>query len=286
MNAIDLHVHSCYSDGVLSPAELCALAVRKGITVLALTDHDTLDGLDPMREAIRRLDSKDLLLIPAVELNTGENGSTHVLGYGVVMDCKALNDALRSQREARLARGQAMLAKLAELGYPLPPLSLTADDSGALTALGRGHIARALVAAGYVHTVEQAFDRLLNVGKPAYIPQQHLPTTEAVALLASAGAVPVLAHPAELNLSQQAVEALLQSLQPAGLRGMEVYHPSASRRDIPAYDAMARRNGLLVTGGSDFHGNPGSRGRLGGLPSGWIRQQEDLQALLRAIHFA
>ena len=284
MSAVDLHAHSRYSDGVLSPDELCALAVRKGITVLALSDHDTTEGLAPMQAAADL--APHLLLVPAVELNTGEDGRTHVLGYGVPQNNETLNSALRVQRQARLQRGQAMLDKLAELGYPLPPISLTADDSGALTALGRGHVARALVAAGYVHTMEQAFDRLLNVGKPAYIPLPHLSTADAVELLASVNAVPVLAHPAEMGLSQQSIEALVQSLIPHGLRGLEVYHPSASRRDIPAYDAVARRNGLLVTGGSDFHGNPGTRSRLGGLPSGWIRQQDDLQALLCAIHLA
>ncbi len=284
MTPIDLHVHSAYSDGLLSPEALCALALQRRIGTLSLCDHDTVDGLAPLAEAAARCNRVGLRLtaIPGVELSTGEEGRTHILGYGVNPFHPALRQTLTELRRKRRLRLAETTEALRRLGIELPPGSLPdADATG--TPVGRPHVARALVAAGIVVTVQQAFDRYLGEGKPAYVPLSHMTAVQAVKLLLAAGAVPVLAHPARTGLPSQTLEALVESLQAEGLLGIEVYHPSASRRDLRMLDAMARRRGLLVTGGSDFHGDRGSRAALGGLPAGWRVWQSDLEDLRSAM---
>ena len=286
MIPIDLHVHSAYSDGVLSPEALCALALKQRIYTLALCDHDTVDGLAPMAEAAQRCNRPlhRLTVIPALELSTGPDGRTHILGYGVNPAHPALLAALQALREKRRARSGQMVEALRKLGFTIPPDWLPADSER--MPVGRPHVARALVRLGAVNTVQQAFDRYLAEGKPAYVPLAHMTATEAVKRLRLAGAIPALAHPMRAGLEPQALEALVAALQNAGLAGLEVYHPSASRRAIRQLDAMARRRGLLVTGGSDFHGDAGERGKLGGLPPGWHAWQADLAALNAAVRAA
>ena len=284
MIPIDLHVHSAYSDGVLSPAALCALALQKRVETLALCDHDTTDGLAPLAaaaEAANRAGHR-LTALRAVELSTGADGRTHILGYGVDPSEPALQAAVAALRVRRRERSAQMFTALQALGIELPADALC-GLGGPGMPLGRPHVARALIDAGIVQTMEQAFDRYLAEGKPAYVPLAHLPTAEAVSLLSAAGAVPVLAHPARLCLPTQALEALVLSLQGAGLMGVEVYHPSASHGTVRQLEGLARRNGLLVTGGSDFHGDLSSRARLGEMPGGWRAWKSDLAALQAAM---
>jgi predicted metal-dependent phosphoesterase TrpH len=286
---IDLHVHSAYSDGVLSPAALCALALQKRVETLALCDHDTTDGLAPFLDAatICNRAGQRLLALPAVELSTGSDGRTHILGYGVSATYAPLQAAIAQLRMKRRERGAQMLETLRRLGINLPPDALPGINTPQ-APIGRPHVARALIHAGVVNTMEQAFDRYLAEGKPAYVPLVHMMASPAIQLLSAAGAVPVLAHPARMALPPQALEALITSLQAEGLMGLEVYHPSASRRDIRHLEGIARRHGLLVTGGSDFHGDHGSHAKLGELPGGWHAWQADIEALLRtmALHHA
>ena len=284
---IDLHVHSAFSDGLLSPEALCALALQQQVTVLALCDHDTTDGLQPMRTIAERInrDGHRLTVIPAVELSTGADGHTHLLGYGVQENSPDLQAAMAELRAKRVTRGQQMVEALKAQGVQIPAQMLPEAETPGMP-IGRPHVARALIRMGVVNTMEQAFDRYLAEGKPGYVPLEHLSAAQAVGILRRAGAVPVLAHPARIGLEPQALEALVGFLQEEGLLGVEVYHPSASRRDTRAFEAMARRRGLLVTGGSDYHGDRGTRARLGGLPSGWRKWREDLAALQTAMQLA
>ncbi len=284
MTSIDLHVHSAYSDGVLTPAALCTLALRKQIRVIALCDHDTTDGLAPMQAAVDSANEggQKITLLPSLELSAGAEGRTHILGYGADPQNDTLQAVLHNVRAHRQERGKEMLAALAKLGISIPPEWLPADDDAGM-ACGRPHIARGLIRLGVVNTMEQAFDQYLTPGKPAYVPLKHLTAAEAVALLKQTGAVPVLAHPVRMQLPPNLLEALVKSLQADGLRGIEVFHPSASRRDIRWLQGIAERRSLLVTGGSDFHGDHGTRVKLGGLPSGWNTWQSDLQALTDAM---
>ena len=225
---------------------------------------------------------KTLAMIAGIELSTGIDGRLHLLGYGVNAADPALQGAIARLREMRVTRGQEMVRALARLGMEIPPALLPNDDPSG-NAIGRPHIARALIAMGAVNTVDQAFDRYLGEGKPAYAALTHLTAEQGIRLLSAAGAVPVLAHPMRLGLAPQHLEAMIQSLIGVGLRGVEVYHPSADRNGIRALEAIARRYGLLVTGGSDFHGDRGTRGKLGGLPSGWRSWEADIEALQSAI---
>ncbi len=284
MTDIDLHTHSTYSDGLLSPEALCALAMKKHLKVLALCDHDTTDGLAPATAASQALSQpgRQLALIPALELSTGSEGRTHILGYGVDAANPALRQAIATLRSLRLQRGARMVEALRRLGIEVPASLLPGAGAPGM-AVGRPHVARALVAMGAVGSMQQAFDRYLAEGRPAFVPLSHLSATDAVALLRQAGAVPVLAHPARLDLAPLLLEALVEALQSAGLMGLEAYHPSAVRAKARALEAMARRKGLLVTGGSDFHGDSGTRAKLGGLPAGWRAWAEDLAALQAAM---
>ncbi len=302
----DLHLHSVYSDGLYTPLQLCHMAQKLGLTHIALCDHDTLDGLGPMAQAVAALQGQSqqasnlqasnlqaskaqasglqgpisLHFLPSIELSTGDGGNTHVLGYGASPDNKALQGTLQSLKTGREVRFGEMLRKLERLGHPIPSDLLKPSESG---TRGRAHLARALIEMGVVNTMGQAFERFLARGRPAYVPFDHLSTREAVALLRKAHAVPVLAHPMRMKLDLPALNALLQSLQKAGLAGVEVFHPSASRQAIRLLEPMARRQGLLVTGGSDFHGDPNTSVRMGHLPSSWTSALPDLKALMAAI---
>jgi len=280
-------MHSAYSDGLLSPEALCALALQKKLTTIALCDHDTTDGLAPMAEMVSVVNRQQqrLTFLPSVELSTGAEGRTHVLGYGVNPANVALQQELATLRVNRVARGQRMVQALAKLGISIPD-GYVPDAEANRMPIGRPHVARALIRMGVVNTMEQAFDRYLAEGKPAYVPLEHLSTSQAARLLTDAGAVPVLAHPMRIGLEPQALEALVIALQANGLQGVEVFHPSASHGQVRALEAMARRHSLLVTGGSDFHGDHGSRASMGDFPAGWHTWQNDLALLLAAMQAA
>ncbi len=279
----DLHLHSTYSDGQFSPMELCRQAQTAGLTHAALCDHDTLVGLGPMQEASQGMDSgsggkrQAVVWIPSIELSAGPDGQTHVLGYGADPANAELQGHLQAAKARRLERFREMLRKLGSLGVEVPAALLPQDLD---RPLGRAHIARALIRMGAVNTMGQAFDRFLAEGKPAYVPYARLGALQAVDLLYRVGAVPVLAHPCRKRMEEQALFGLVTAMQEAGLQGLEVYHPSAAHRQVRSLEVFARKQNLLVTGGSDYHGDLGSWVALGKLPLGWPRQQEDVPALL------
>ncbi|NLV58741.1 MAG: PHP domain-containing protein [Clostridiales bacterium] len=282
----DLHVHSIFSDGRHTPRELCDLAQEAGLTHMALCDHDTLSGHAPMQEAVNAVNERiarsgghPLTLLPGVELSTGDTGTTHILGYGVEAGHTRLEEVLAECEKRRLERFQATLDRLKELGIQIPSQLIPENLEG---PLGRAHVARILVKMGVVRSVGEAFGRYLAEGRPACVPYRHMTTLEAIDLLCRVGTVPVLAHPCRMNLSQPALFALVESFQEGGLQGLEVYHPSAPGDLIPILDAFARRRGLLVTGGSDFHGDR-KTDELGRLPGDWQTQPQDVSALTARI---
>ncbi len=286
---VDLHLHSVYSDGLLSPLALCRLAARRGCEVIALCDHDTTNGLNALDAACHTVNAelaaqpeapRALSALRGIELSAGPDGRTHILGYGVDAENEPLQAALTRQRKLRRERDEEILSRLISLGRGVPRALLPKDES---LPLGRAHIARAMVEVGHVSTVEEAFERYLGDGKPAYVPFCHISAEEAAALLAAASAVPVLAHPARMRLEPQLLESLLDALTRSGLRGLECYHPSASHGQARAFAAIARRRGLLVTGGSDYHGDRGAHARLGQTASGWRCARADADALMDAI---
>ena len=244
----DLHIHSTYSDGMYTPQELAVMAKAAGITAMALTDHDTLKGVTEMAAAAA---AAGIGFIHGVEFSTRwKERQVHVLGYGVDINNKVLTDKLEYVRGIRRSRFHKILQRLHELGMDV---DLPEPEEGHC-AVGRPHIARAMVAQGYVKTVQEAFDLYIGEGKPAYQPQTKITPPEAVSIIHQAGGLAIQAHPEEIGNRDIALE-LLDTLP---YDGIEVYHPSAKdKEDETFWLQLARSRKLLITGGSDFHGNPG-----------------------------
>lgn len=245
---IDLHSHSTASDGRLSPTQLVELARDRDIATLAITDHDTLRGVAEAQSAGARIGVR---VIAGIEISTLFNGSkeAHVLGYGMRPTDDATRATIASLQPRRASRARAILERLAALGVPVPFDAVAALAGDGM--IGRPHIARAMIAAGHVPDLQSAFDRFLAEGQPAFVPNDALTPAEAVELIHAAHGVAVLAHPC---LFQGDLEVLFASMLAAGLDGIEVYHPDNPPAARSALLERARRHGLLVTGGSDFHG--------------------------------
>jgi predicted metal-dependent phosphoesterase TrpH len=257
--SVDLHTHSNFSDGVHSPAELIAEAVRRGVRTLALTDHDTLDGLPEAKTASA---NAGLEFIPGVELST-EIGphEVHILGYFVDPADSVLTGALASLATNREERAERMIERLSALGFPVA-FERVREIAGPGT-LGRPHIARAMIELGYVVNITEAFDRFLANGRPGFIPRERVLPEDAVRLVRRAGAVPVLAHP----LTTGDIEATLQRLLPAGLLGLEAFYAEYPSTLQDRLADIARTWDLIPTGGSDYHGPAFKEGRdLGSAP--------------------
>lgn len=271
---IDLHMHSTGSDGVLTPPQLVELAASLGVDVMAVTDHDTFVGVEAVRGQ-----ALPVALIPGVELSLRDRRNMHLLGYGWGRHTM-LHQAVAELAEKRVKRAERMLALLRENGMPLDGAALLASCGG---SVGRPHLARAMVAAGYVRSVSEAFQRYLGEGRPCYAAGERLSLAEALPLMRGSGFVPVLAHPRLMGLGDQTLAALLPAWQAQGLMGLEVYHPSAQARGFGPLERMARRQGLLVTGGSDFHQAGDRHGMPGCTSNAWTNAEADLAALRAAM---
>ena len=243
---VDLHSHTTASDGTLRPRELVDLAAGHGVGVLAVTDHDSTDGVAEARAAAAV--HAGLTVVPGIEINCDVDGAElHVLGYFLDLEAEWFQDFLREQRAERAARIHRILAKLADLG-----VHIHADEVFALVkegSAGRPHVAQAMVHRGYVRSVREAFDRFLHTGGPASAPRRRLTPEEAVAVIRRARGVPVLAHPGLANR-----DTMIPGLIEAGLLGIESYYPEHSAAQTESYLELCRRHGLVATGGSDFHG--------------------------------
>lgn len=245
---IELHCHSTASDGRLTPTQLIELARDRDVTTLALTDHDTLRGV---AEAASAGVQCGVRVIPGIEISSLFEASreAHVLGYGMRPSDEATRATIDSLQPLRVSRARAILTKLDALGAPVSFEAVAALAGDGM--IGRPHIARALVAAGHVPDFQTAFDRFLAEGEPAFVPNDALTPAQAVELIHAAHGVAVLAHPC---IFMGRFEALFTSMLEAGLDGIEVFHPENPPDARPALLERARRHGLLVTGGSDFHG--------------------------------
>lgn len=266
-------MHSTFSDGVLAPALLVEKAVSLGVNVLAMTDHDTFDGVDSLRGKMLAAE-----LITGVELSLRDMHGLHLLGYGMT-EAAELRSTVRQLAEKRAHRVEEMVSRLQDMGVRLDWDSMTRGYSG---TLGRAHVARAMVAQGYVQSMKEAFDRYIGEGRPAYVEGERLSMAEALPLMRSNGFVPVLAHPAQLNKDETTLRILLQHWQHQGLMGLEAYHPCQAG-NTARYDRLARSMGLLVTGGSDYHKDGDSHGMPGCMAAAWQQAEQDVQRLKEAI---
>lgn len=248
---IDLHTHSTASDGTLSPEAVVDLAAEKGLTALALTDHDTVAGIPP---AQARAGERGIELVPGVELGIRWEGpgTMHILGYCFRHDDGELRERLAWLRMCRRVRAERIVGKLNHLGCGIS-FGRVEEIAGG-ESIGRPHVAQALVEAGAVSSVADAFARYLSRGRPGFVEKKQLNPEEAIRLLKSCGGVAVLAHPATLKLGLEALSQLVEELKGKGLEGLEVSWSGHNERQVRAYTELAGRLGLLTTGGSDFHG--------------------------------
>jgi predicted metal-dependent phosphoesterase TrpH len=253
---VDLHTHTLRSDGILTPTELVEAVAATGVTLLAITDHDTLAGVRELRAS--GATPAGLEILPGIEINTVVHdrdhiaeGEVHVLGLGVDPDDDALEAALSSQRDARRTRFEKMVTKLRELGMPidgaLEQLPPTTDED----ALGRPRIARALILTGNAESVEDAFNRHLSRGRPAYVPREGLGPREAIGAIRAAGGIASLAHYSEAPAHMP----FMRSLVDLGLNGLEVHYRAYDLSTVRLMQKVAADLRLVPTGGSDYHGD-------------------------------
>ena len=241
---VDFHSHTLESDGTLTPVELTAAMRKRGVEIFSVTDHDTLGAYDALAGA-----GHHTTLVTGVELNTTYRGNeVHVLGYGFPVDDPSILEAIANNRAERRRRSEKMAAQLRAGGYDLSFADVLAEAGSDASALGRPHVARALIRKGYARDIDSAFRELLTPGKPGYVPQTYLRPQDAVALVARAGGVPVLAHPGRLK-----DESIVEELVDAGLAGIETFYPTHDANMTAHFRELARHYGLVMTAGSDFH---------------------------------
>jgi 3',5'-nucleoside bisphosphate phosphatase len=240
---VDLHAHSTASDGELTPEKLVQFALERGLSVLALTDHDTVDGLDA---ALQAAQGTTLQVIPGVELSCDvPQNEVHILGYFVDWHDSHFESMLSKFRDGRFGRAEKITKKLSQLGAPISfeRVRQIAGDA----SIGRPHVAQALIEAGHVATITEAFDRYIGRNGPAYVERFRLTPEDAVALILRANGAPVFAHPRD-------VLQFVPSLVKAGLVGLETFYGTYDEETVRGLARMAEQNGLIATGGSDFHG--------------------------------
>jgi len=262
---VDLHTHSTASDGAVSPTGLVEQARSAGLVAVALTDHDTVSGVVEARAAGVRV---GLDVIAGVELSAVEDDSeVHILGLHLA-DTRTLEPALDALRKARVRRAERMVEMLCSLGATLTMDAVMAQAGPG--AVGRPHVARALIAAGWARDQRDAFDRFLGAGRPAFVAKQRLTVSDAIRLVHDAGGVAVVAHP-----GREGTLARLEELRAAGLDGVEVRHPGHSAEDEARLGALAGALDLLPSGGSDWHGAVEGPRVLGAIsvPAEWADRQ-------------
>ncbi|GIV83323.1 MAG: PHP-like protein [Candidatus Roseilinea sp.] len=255
----ELHCHTTASDGLYPPAEIVRLARLSGVTLIAITDHDTIAGND---EAATAGSAHGVRVIPGIEVSAlSRHAETHVLGYGVRPSDAATLARIATLRGVRESRARSILDKLTRFGIHIPFEQVRALAGDAM--IGRPHIARAMVMAGVVQSEQEAFALYLAEGKPAFTPHEGLTPAQAVQLIHDAGGLAVLAHP---GLYAGDLSALLDEIIPAGLDGIEVFYPLHTPEQTARFAELAHRHHLLLTGGSDFHGPRGDAAQsLGGV---------------------
>lgn len=250
----DLHIHSNCSDGSDSPEAIVVKAKEYGIGAIALTDHDNVDGVE---RAIAAGQKCGVRVVPGLELSAYSITEVHILGYGVDVRSGVLTERLELMRAQRKERIGKILDKLAAAGITLDASPLDGIEG----SIGRPHVARLLIEAGYASSVNDAFDRYLGEKGSAYVPSRRITPVEGVRLIRAAGGIPALAHPMLIKQKGR-LNDLVQGLVGAGLGGIETYYPSHTQQDIAILNDIARRNRLIATGGSDYHG-AGKAGDIG-----------------------
>lgn len=246
MKYADLHIHSSYSDGMLSPEEIIELASKQGIKYISITDHDSISS-----QYIAYKNDTGVIVIPGIEFSTEYNDlEIHILGYFIDVNNERLNEVVDRLRKSRVERTYKILDKLKEneVYIDIDEIALDKDSS-----IGRGNIANAIVKRGYAENYREAFSKYLIKGKSAYVKGNKLSYKETLKVISDAGGIPVLAHPGKIYRSIE-IENIVRELKCYGLKGIEVYHPSHTKDQINNLYNLSKKFKLLITGGSDFHG--------------------------------
>ncbi len=258
---IDLHTHTTASDGSLSPEELISLAREIGLSGIAVTDHDTTDGVAPARAEAERI---GMLFVPGIEISAEytEHGTMHILGYFIDEKNGYFEETLLFLKESRRERNPKMITLLNEAGVDITMDDVVEEAGGG--QVGRPHFARAMIRKGFCASTSEAFDKYIAKGAPCYVNKDRLTPKDSIDLIRRAGGVPVLAHPKTLKLpGQKDLKSLLKDLVKKGLMGLECYYFSNSKEEEANSLALARELGLLIVGGTDFHGKNKPKVRLG-----------------------
>lgn len=256
---IDLHTHSTYSDGLCTPEELCQQAVNAGVKILALTDHDTIAGLEPLHCAARNL---DITIINGIELSARwKKLDIHVLGLNINPEDKSLISLIAQQKESRIQRAQGISERLSELG--IHDTYQKACELAGRDSVGRPHFAQILVAEGHVKDLQAAFKRFLGRGRHAYVPTAWADIEIAADSIRKAGGSAVIAHPQKYNLTRTKLHELIKTFKIAGGIGIEVVSGEVTQAQIQELSGLCARFELLASTGSDYHGQPLSRIGLG-----------------------
>lgn len=248
---VDLHTHSTASDGTFSPAELVRLAKDLGLRAVAITDHDTVAGVPEALKAGREL---GIEVVPGIEISADYlDTGAHILGYFVDPDSPALQEVIDWFIAERVTRNQAIVDKLAAAGYPISIPELREKFPN--TMLGRPHIGQLLMEKGYIGSVSEAFDRWLDDGKPYFVERKHLPAEDAIRLINQSGGVAVIAHPLEYGYDRAGIEQLIQNGLALGAVGVECHYSGYTAQEEAMLEGFAKARGMVITGGSDFHGD-------------------------------
>jgi predicted metal-dependent phosphoesterase TrpH len=257
VSLVDLHLHSTASDGKYQPAALIAKAAELGLKVISLTDHDSIEGIVPAIQASKTY--PNLTFIPGVEISTDlPDGEAHILGYFIDYTNSEFQKELAKFRDSRSGRGRRMVEKLGGLGIKIDwaRVQEIAGDG----AIGRPHVAQAMLEKGYIKTFEEAFDKYIGHNGPAYVEREKMTPEEAVALILRAKGIPVLAHP----FTVKDPDAMVKSLKKVGLIGIEAYYKDNAPAVTQATVKLARKHGLIATGGTDYHGISNNEVMMGG----------------------
>ncbi|MFC2036256.1 PHP domain-containing protein [Chloroflexota bacterium] len=272
MSKVDLHLHSTASDGQFSPAEIVRKSAAAGLNVIALADHDTIDGIIPALEAAKIFPK--LKVLPCVEISTDvSQGEVHILGYFVDYTHTRLQAALRKMRKSRQERAQQMITKLTKLGLSISWERV--QEIASSGSIGRPHIAQAMLEKGYITSIKEAFTKYIGWGGPAYAEREKISPVEAITLILQSNGLPVFAHPLTINN----LEAMVIELKAAGLVGIEAYYGGYTVNEIDRLINIAKRYSLITTGGSDYHGLDTSNETMIGdanVPIESVEQLEDL----------
>ena len=248
---IDLHVHSMASDGTLTPTEVTEYAKEKGLYAFALTDHDTVDGIE---EAVKAA-GDSIMMIPGIEISADYNGTDiHILGLNIDYGNEEFLDRINECKRLRTERNKKMIQKMNDLGFPITE-EIVSERYGSDSSITRAHFARYLLDEGFVRTKDEAFEKYLNKDGPCYVSRVQMKPEQAIEIILKAGGHPVLAHPLLYKLDKEGVIGLIGYLKSLGLEGIEAIYSRNTSEDDEFLAGIAKSFGLYVTGGSDFHGS-------------------------------